>query len=60
MDLQTADGFVVSTLKARVHVKELGINLRVSLLEESSPSVLSLGRFCNELGTPILGLREAL
>ena len=48
LDIQTADGYVVSTLKAKVHNKELGIHLWVHLVEES-PSALSQGRLCNEL-----------
>ena len=50
LDIQTADGYVVSTLKDKVHIKELGIHLRVHLVEESSPA-LALGRLCNELGS---------
>ena len=42
MDNQTADGFIVSSTKARVRIKELGINLRVHLVDES-PSVCITG-----------------
>ena len=48
LDTWTANGYVVSTLKAEVHMKEVGINLWVHLVEHS-PSVLSLGRLCKEL-----------
>ena len=45
---QTADGFVEVFTKAPVHIKQLGTKLRVYLAEDS-PSVLSLGRLCNEV-----------
>ena len=45
---QTADGLVEAFTKAPVLIKELGIQLRVYLVEDS-PSVLSLGRLCNEV-----------
>ena len=41
---------VSSTEEARVHIRELGTHLSVKLVEDS-PSVLSLGRLCDELET---------
>ena len=57
MDILNANVFVDSVLKAKVHIEELGFNLW--LLVEESPSVLSLGRLCNELGY-FYGLRDIL
>ena len=48
LDIQTANGVVVSDTQATVYIKELGASLWVHLVEDS-PSVL-LGRLCNELG----------
>ena len=42
--------YVVSTCKAEVQMKKLG-NYLWGHLNEHYPSVLSLGRLCNELGS---------
>ena len=49
LDFQTANGIVVSDAQAKVYIKERGANVWVRVVEDS-PSVLSLGRPCNELG----------
>ena len=49
LDVQTANGIVVSDSQAMVYIKELGADPWVHL-EEDSPPVPSLGRLCNELG----------
>ena len=48
LGIQTATGIVVSDAQATVHIKGLGAYPCVYLVEDS-PSVLSLGRLCNEL-----------
>ena len=49
LDIQTANGIVVSDTQAKVFILELGAYLRIQLVEDSA-SVLSLGRLCNALG----------
>ena len=49
VDIQTANGIVVSDTQAKVNIKERGAYLWVDLVKDSQ-SVLSLGRLCNELG----------
>ena len=49
LDIQTASGVVVSDAQAKVYIKERGACLWVHLVKDS-PSVLSLGRLCKELG----------
>ena len=43
MDIQIVIGFVLSTLKARVHIQKLGIHLRVYLVDESPPALSLAG-----------------
>ena len=49
LEIQTANDIVVSDTQAKVYIKELGAYPWVHS-EEESPSLLSLGRHCNELG----------
>ena len=49
LDVQTANGIVVSNTHTKVYIKELGAYLWVHLVEDS-PSVLPSGTLCNELG----------
>ena len=53
LDIQTANDIVVSVTQAKVYIKELGAYLCLHLVK-ASPSVLSLGRLCNELGHIII------
>ena len=48
-DNQTANDIVVSDTQAKVCIKELDVYLRVYLVNDS-PSVLSSGSLCNDLG----------
>ena len=50
LDVQIANSIMVSDTQANVYIKELGANLWEYLVEDS-PSVPSLGRLCNELGS---------
>ena len=49
LDVQTANGTVVSDTQAKVYIKESGAHLWIHLVKDS-PSVLSLGKLCTELG----------
>ena len=49
LDIQTASGVVVSDAQAKVYIKERGAYLWIHLVKDS-PSVLLMGRLCNELG----------
>ena len=49
LDILIASGVVVSDTQAKVYIKELGAYLWVHLVE-NLPSMLSMGRLCNEVG----------
>ena len=49
LDIQIADGCVVSDTQGKVYIKELDAYLWIHLAKDSS-SVLSLGKLCHELG----------
>ena len=49
LEIQTANGIVRSTKEAKVFIQELGTYFYAKLVEDY-PSVLSLGRLCDELG----------
>ena len=50
LDIQTANDVLVSDMQSKVSIKELGAFLWIYSVR-GSPSVLSLGRLCNELGS---------
>ena len=49
LDIRTGNGIVISDTQAKVHIKERGAYLWIHLVKDS-PSVLLMGRLCNELG----------
>ena len=49
LDIQTANGIVVSDTQVKVYTNDLDAYLWVHLVEDA-PSALSLGRLCDELG----------
>ena len=49
LDIQTANGIVVSDTQAKIYIKELDAYLWIHLAKDSS-SVLSLGRLCFQFG----------
>ena len=49
LDIQAASGIVVSDTQTKVYIEGLGAYQWLHLMKDS-PSVLSLGRLCNELG----------